>query len=192
MAKAPDHKPREDHDTAAPTPAVADLDVAAVPLSQPGPDEAPPTTPERRGETPDPAVFEFPEPRKLTKGQITGLCAEGLEAYMFGQRTRYDANGRLWNMRREAVNDLWQLTITVSLQGVLLGQGGLPLDRLPSAEGEHQLIELIEGMAGGVERAHRDIYAEQQKLLHGREREHRDDREDATAAKPAEREDRRA
>lgn len=135
-------------------------------MAQPGPDEPPPTPAQR--EIPVPAVFTVNEPHKLTKGQIGGLCAEGLEAYMFGQRTRHDAVGRLWNMRREAVNDCWQLVITVSIGGYWLAEGALPLDRLPSAEGEHQLIALIEGMAGTVERAHRDIWAEQQKQLSGR------------------------
>ena len=163
MAKAPAPKSEKPASPAEPL----DQGTGASP-TQPGPDEPPPNSPQTRV-TPDPAVFEFPEVKALTKGQVEGLQKEALEAYLFGQRTRYDANGRLWNMRREAVDDVWRLEISVSLGGVLLGETGLPLDRLPSAEGEHQLLGVVEALAETVEQAHRDICAEQKKLKAGRE-----------------------
>jgi hypothetical protein len=109
------------------------------------------------------ATFDVPQPRKLTQGQVEGLCREALEAYLFGQRTRYDANGRLWNMRRATINDLWQVELSVSLGGVLLCEGAIPLDRLPSADGEHQLIALVEYMAGAAGDAHEKLHDEQVK-----------------------------
>jgi|SRR5579864_5766041 len=145
-----------------------DAEGGPVPLA-PGPDETPATLPSEASL--DPAQYEVPEFVKLTPGQVGGLCKEALEAYLFGQRTRWDAAGRFWDMRREAVDTQWCLTIRVSLGGALLLQAGMPLDRLPSAEGEHQLCDLVESMVEQVNAAQTALRAEQQALLKDRERQ---------------------
>jgi hypothetical protein len=117
-------------------------------------------------------VFAVPEPRKLTDGQVEGLAKEALEAYLFGQRTRYDANGRLWDMHRMVGDDsLWRLELVVSLGGVELTRAAMMLDRVPSAEGEHQLIELVEAMCGQVHDLQAHWVSEQAKLQKARDSE---------------------
>ena len=180
MTKAPDPDRLED----SPQPVTAGQG-EGVTVAQPGPDEPSVTSPVE-GPIPNPAAFTFPEPVKLTKGQITGLCTEGIEAYLFGQRTRYDAGGRVWEMRREAVDDIWCLTIRVSLGNYLLAEAALPLDRLPSADGEHQLIELIEAMAGRIHERQHEVVAEQKKLAKEAEAAAKEEAEAAHKAAAAE------
>ena len=145
-----------------PHPATSDGQSAATP-TVPGPDEAPANSP-APGRTPDPVQSPVPNPKPLTQGQLEGVSRDGLEAYMFGQRTRHDAAGRLWNMRREAVADRFQLKISVSYGDALLVEGGIPLDRLPSADGEHQLLILIESLAEQAHDAQAALHVAQQKL----------------------------
>ena len=121
------------------------------------------------GLTPDPDVFLVPEPVKLTKGQIGGLQKEGLEAYLFGERVRHDAAGRRWDFRREPVDDLWSLMIRVQIGPMLLAKGGITLDRIPTADGEHYLLQVVEAMAEQASEHQRTALAEQKKLIHERE-----------------------
>jgi hypothetical protein len=145
MAKTTVPEPRSDGDP--PTTAQSEDRVVLAPDARPGPDDTPVDVFDTLDAPPDPAVFEIPEPGRLTKGQVEGLQKEGIEAYLFGERVRHDAAGRRWHFQREQVDSLWNLMIRVQLGPVLLVKGGLPLDRIPSAEGEHQLMGVIEAMA---------------------------------------------
>jgi hypothetical protein len=109
----------------------------------PGPLEGPPGEPVE-GFTP---LEPFPDFKAISKGQVGGFGIEALEAYRYGERNRYDQNGALWLSRREVQSNQFQLAITVSLYGVTLAYGALPLDRVASAEGERQMLALVETLA---------------------------------------------
>ena len=99
------------------------------------------------------ALREVPEPKSLMKGEIAGLGTEALEAYGYGERMRWDSNGRKWEFTREARDTAFRLNIRVSLEGVWLCEEGLALDRIAGTDGEDALKALVERLAEDADRA---------------------------------------
>jgi hypothetical protein len=149
--------------TAADAPGVLD-ELPAT--GQVGPDEEPVNVQEF-SLVPDPHDYLVPDPPKLTKGQVEGLAREALEAYWYGVRVREDAGGRRWDFRRLAEDGRWALVIRVQIGPLLLGKSGISLDRVPSAEGERELLALVERMAVSIGEAQTAAVAEQKKRAKG-------------------------
>ena len=146
-------------------PKVALDDAGSAPAGSPGVHEVPASQPEQIGVTPDPATYLLPPAEKLTEGQIGGLGREALEAYWYGARTRHDRADRLWEFRREAVAGLWSLTIRVTIGPMLLAEASIPLDRLPSADGEHEVLKLVENLSMVAQQRHEAARKEQAHAL---------------------------
>jgi hypothetical protein len=108
--------------------------------------------------------FEIPEYKALSTGEVGGLMAEGLEAYRYGERVRYDSAGKRWTFRREAHNDQFALVITVSINGYLLGEGGIGLDRIAGTEGEDALMALVQFLAEDTVKVAKQAREDQKRL----------------------------
>jgi len=93
---------------------------------------------------------DLPDARELTPGEVKGLGLESLEGYAYGERQRYDTQGRRWRFEREAVDDQFRLAVRVDFFGVPLCDGAVPLDRIAGKEGELQLLALVEYLAKAV------------------------------------------
>jgi hypothetical protein len=52
-----------------------------------------------------------------------------------------------WDYRRESVDDQWQLAIRVTFAGAELASAFVPLDKVASREGEHQVLAVVETLA---------------------------------------------
>lgn len=85
--------------------------------------------------------------KNLGPGEIYGLGSEALEAYVYGERTRWDFQGKKWLFLREHVDNAFRLSICCSLGGLVLAEAALPLDRLASKEGEEAVLALVERLS---------------------------------------------
>jgi hypothetical protein len=108
--------------------------------------------------------FEIPDYRSLSNGERGGLGMEALEGYAYGERTRFDSQGRRWEFRREPKDDQFWLTITVSVGGLVLAHGALTLDRVAGKEGEEQLLALVEQLVEDAEVTGKVARAQQKAL----------------------------
>jgi hypothetical protein len=137
--------------------------------------------------------FDIPEYKALSRGEIGGLMQEGLEAYRYGERTRFDTGGKRWTFRREAVRDQFRLLVTVSIGGYLLGEGGIGLDRLAGVEGEDALMALVDFLAQDTVKVAQQAREDQKKLRSEAEKAREDQaKADAKAAREAEKADEKA
>jgi hypothetical protein len=101
----------------------------------------------------------------MSVGEVAGLGSEALEAYVYGERRRFDSHGRRWEFVREARadNQFW-LTITVSIEGFILDTAGMTLDRIAGKIGEEALVALVERMSETVTTVHNAAVAQQRAL----------------------------
>lgn len=108
---------------------------------------------------------ELPPAKPLARGEVEGLMKESLEGYVYGERVRYDSQGREWTFRRQAVNDCWELAVYVTFYGVPLGDGAVRLDRVAALEGEHAMMARVEQLADEIGPVQDAACAEQRMLL---------------------------
>jgi hypothetical protein len=102
----------------------------------------------------DATEYQFPEVWRLTKGEVHGIGVTALEGYLYGERHRYDGQGRYWQMRREAQADVYKLIVTCTVEGVVLAEAAMTLDRLAGAEGEDALLAMVERLVDEAEDVH--------------------------------------
>lgn len=91
--------------------------------------------------------YPLPEYPKLSNGEVGALCAEALEGYYYGERTRYDTSGKKWVFARTVDGTAFYLTVRCSVGPVVLVEAGMPLDRVAGKEGEEALCALVERLA---------------------------------------------
>jgi hypothetical protein len=160
QSEAPPAPEPEPHSPAPPAPPIIPQEDDAAEVRRPGKsddDDAPtladqirpggPDEPAPAGEPGVVPTVAIPEVRKLNKNQTGMLGIEALEGYFYGQRTRVDHNGMTWDYRRESVDDQWQLAIRVTFAGAELAAAFVPLDKVASREGEHQVLAVVETLA---------------------------------------------
>ena len=107
---------------------------------------------------------DLPDAKPLSQSEVEGLGKESLEGYAYGERTRYDTQGRRWRFDREAVDDQFRLAVRVDLFGVPLCDGAVPLDRIAGKEGELQLLALVEWLAQAVPIRQKQVVAAQKAM----------------------------
>jgi hypothetical protein len=153
-------QPHHGHDDSeihqGPAPEVADNTLTP---GRAGPDEAPPL-----GDPTFMPTAEVPAVKTLNVNQTGMLGIEALEGYFYGQRTRTDHNGMLWDFRRESGETQWRLVIRVTFMGVRLAEAALPLDQVASKEGEERVLATVETMAKNATIAAKALRERQQAM----------------------------
>jgi hypothetical protein len=112
----------------------------------------------------DALPFTIPAYRASTPGEVGGLGIEALEGYAYGERVRFDSQGRRWDFVREVFGNEFRLSVRCSIGGIELCSASMPLDRVASKEGEEALLGLVERMVGEADAMAAACRAHQQGL----------------------------
>jgi hypothetical protein len=100
----------------------------------------------------------------ISRGEIEAISMDCLDGYIYGERTRWDTQGRKWEFRREIHDGAFCLATRCSLEGILLSEALTPLNRIAGKEGEEALLATVARMADWVIVLHRACYEHQQAM----------------------------